>query len=69
MSDIDPAMTASVNPTRAELNVLLAMRRAAGALVVVDTDSMILWQAGRPQYCNGKNQREMTPFLIDSNRA
>ncbi len=63
------AFTMSVNPTRAELNVILAIRRAAGALVVIDTDSMTLWQAGKPQYCNGRRRTMELPFPLDNPQA
>ena len=47
-----------IQPTEAELNLILRLRQVSG-LAVVDSDSMTLYECGKPEYLNGK--RGKTP--------
>lgn len=61
-SQPNQALTQSVNPTEAECNLILALRRA-NSMGVVDPDSMTFWPCGKPQYLNGK-RREGDPAAL-----
>lgn len=56
---------ANLTPTLAELK-LLARLRQIGGMCIVDSDAMVVYKAGPPEYCNGKHGGAATelPFHL-----
>lgn len=42
--------------SHAEMNLILRLRQHRG-MIIVDADSMTMWPASKPEYCNGKRYR------------
>jgi hypothetical protein len=68
MSEPSPVYYADLIPTAAELKLLARLRQLRG-MCIVDSDSMTLWAARGPEYCNGKRPRTIEEMIIEVRNA
>lgn len=58
-----------IDPTEAELNLIARLRQLRG-LWLVDSDSMTIWQTGKPEHLNGRMTHfANAPLLMDANTS
>lgn len=62
MSEASIGYLIKIDPTEAELNLIARLRQLRG-MCIVDSDSMTLWPAQKPEYCNGKRSKYARPEL------
>lgn len=62
MSETPIGYLTKIEPTEAELNLIARLRQLRG-MCIVDSDSMTLWAAPRPEFCNGKRSKYARPDL------
>jgi len=63
MSEPQPVYYADIIPTRSELKLIARLRQLRG-MAIVDSDSMTLWAARGPEYCNGKHAPTLEDEII-----
>lgn len=68
MSEPSPVYYADLIPTKAELKLLARLRKSRG-FYIVDSDSMTLWEAPRPEYCNGRHAATIEESIIEARNA
>jgi hypothetical protein len=57
-----------IEPTEAELNLIVRLRQLRG-MCIVDSDSMTIWPTLRAEFCNGRRSKLAKPdlpFVMDS---
>lgn len=64
MTEPAPAYYADLIPTPSELK-LLARLRQIGGMAIVDSDSMTIWPARGPEYCNGKRPKTVEEMIVE----
>lgn len=67
MSEQPIGYQAKIEPTEAELNLIVRLRQLRG-MVIVDSDSMTLWPTLRAEFCNGKKSKHARidlPFSME----
>lgn len=65
MSEPAPVYYADLIPTASELKLLARLRQLRG-MCIVDSDSMTLWAARGPEYCNGKHGKTVEEMIIEA---
>ena len=68
MTEPSPVYYADIIPTPAELKLLARLRQLRG-MAIVDSDSMTLWAARGPEFCNGKHPRSVEEMIIEARNA
>lgn len=68
MTEPSPVYYADVIPTKAELKLLARLRQLRG-MAIVDSDSMTLWAARGPEYCNGKHAPTLEESIIEARQG
>lgn len=68
MPEQAPTYYADLIPTPSELKLLARLRKHRG-MAIVDSDSMTLWAANGPEYCNGKRPKSVEEMIIEARTA
>lgn len=68
MTEPSPVYYTDLIPTPSELKLLARLRQLRG-MAIVDSDSMTLWAARGPEYCNGKHAKTVEEMIIDARNA